>query len=144
MTLQRPEPDSSLSRLLDAVVDWVRVQPDACGLALVGSHARDTARPESDIDLVILTPRASDYVAATDWAMRFGVVDRIDVEPYGALTSVRVHYAGGPEVEYGFAAPSWADAPLDAGTREVLRDGVRILWDRDGVLAEAVAASRPA
>jgi predicted nucleotidyltransferase len=84
VTWWRPEPVSSVSRLLDAVIDWVSAQPDACGLALVGSHARHAARPDSDIDLVILTLRVSDYVAATDWAMRFGDVDHLGVEPHGA------------------------------------------------------------
>jgi hypothetical protein len=53
------------------------------------------------------------------------------------VTSLRVRYADGLEVEFGFAAPDWAAAPLDAGTRRVLEGGVRVVFDR-GVVLRAV------
>jgi predicted nucleotidyltransferase len=141
--LQRAERDYAITHLLEAVVAWVRAEPDAWGVSLVGSYARDAGRPDSDVDLVILTSRPSDYISSVDWATRFGVVERIEIEPYGALTSVRVHYQEGPEVEFGFATPTWADLPLDAGTRQVLRDGARVLWDRESLLTQAISASGP-
>jgi predicted nucleotidyltransferase len=46
--------------IIDAIVIWATAEPTIKALALVGSHARGTARADSDIDLVLLTthPRA--------------------------------------------------------------------------------------
>jgi len=44
-------------RVANAVADWARGQTDIRGLAIIGSHARGEARPDSDIDL---TPLALD------------------------------------------------------------------------------------
>jgi hypothetical protein len=49
-----------------------------------------------------------------------------------------VFYEGGPEVEYGITSSKWATLPLDEGTLKVLRDGVKVLLDRDGSLNRAV------
>jgi hypothetical protein len=46
------------------------------------------------------------------------------------VTSLRVWYADGPEVEFGFATPGWMASPLDDGTRKVLEDGFRVLYRR--------------
>ena len=40
-----------------------RPGPDICGLALVGSWARGTARADSDVDLVVLTSHPDRYLA---------------------------------------------------------------------------------
>jgi predicted nucleotidyltransferase len=41
-------------RILQIIVDWAKKQPTIQAVAVVGSHARGTARAESDIDLVLL------------------------------------------------------------------------------------------
>ena len=53
----------------------------------------------------------------------------------------------GLEIEYNFSTPSWASLPVDAGTRRVLNDGVKILYDPTGLLdalRNAVFAEGPA
>ncbi len=76
----------------------------------------------------------------------FGAVETIAVERWGAVTSLRVRYAGGTEVELGLTSPEWTKTdPVDAGAARVVRDGFRVLLDRDGALrrlATAVAAPR--
>lgn len=109
------------------------------GIAVVGSHAREEARPDSDVDLVILVEDVASMLAGS-WVGEFGVLVSSEIEDYGALTSLRVVYAGGMEVEFGFARPSWAEVPLDEGTRSVLADGVRVLYDPDALFAHAIAA----
>ena len=44
--------------ILQIIVDWAKKQPTIQAVAVVGSHARGTARAESDIDLVLLVTRA--------------------------------------------------------------------------------------
>ena len=105
---------------------------------MVGSCARGTARPDSDIDLVILTTRKAELLRAETFPARFGRVLRQQREEYGACTSVRAWYDGGPEVEFGLVAPSWIDRPLDAGTHRVLLDGYRVLYDPQGLFCDLV------
>ena len=121
--------------LVDAVAAWAVAQPDVAGAALVGSHARGEARPDSDVDFVILTDDSARYTAVHDWAAAFGRVTSTSVEDWGRVRSVRVHYVDGLEAEFGFAAPDWASTPCDAGTRDVVDGGFRILADPAGLLA---------
>jgi predicted nucleotidyltransferase len=130
----------SVNALLSEIVRWAEAVP-VLGVALVGSHARGEARPDSDVDLVILVEDVGSMLAGS-WVVAFGVVASTRIEDYGALTSLRVVYADGLEVEFGFARPSWADVPLDEGTRSVLADGVRVLYDPDDLFARAMAALR--
>ena len=61
---------------------------------------------------------------------QFGTVARRQTEYYGACTSIRVWYEGGPEVEFGLVEPSWIARPLDAGTMQVLQGGYRVILDK--------------
>lgn len=119
------------------IVQWAETAP-VLGLALVGSHARGEGRPDSDVDLVILVEDVASMLSGS-WVGEFGEVVSTQIEEYGALTSLRVVYEGGLVVEFGFAQPSWAELPLDDGTRCVLSGGVRVLYDPEGLLKRATA-----
>lgn len=99
-------------------------------LLVVGSHARGTERPDSDLDLVLVTTQRDELVADQTFPETCGRVLRRQTEHYGACTSVRVWYEGGLEVEFGLVEPSWLALPLDEGTRRVLADGHRVLVDK--------------
>lgn len=109
--------------------------------AVVGSHARGAANSQSDVDLVILTTRPQLYLDDTAWVGQFGSVARQQTEQYGRLTSLRVWYVDGPEVEFGLTTPDWAALPLDEGTRRVIQDGMRVLWERTPLLSPLIAAT---
>jgi predicted nucleotidyltransferase len=96
-------------------------------VALVGSYARRTALETSDIDLVLLVQQPQHYLEDRCWTERFGAVRQRQVEPYGNVTSLRVWYAGGLEVEYGLTDTRWAALPLEAGTERVISDGMRVM-----------------
>jgi hypothetical protein len=67
---------------------------------------------------------------------QFGDITDVRSEDYGAVQSIRVHYANGLEVEFGFANLSWAETePIDEGTAEVVADGMVILLDQHGAPA---------
>ncbi len=121
--------------LLDAFVAWASAQADVHGIALVGSYARGAAREDSDIDLILLTDQPRKYLEDLKWIERFGALEKHQVEDYGKLTSVRVWYQNGPEVEYGITTPDWAAVPLDAGTRRVITDGMRVLFEQETLLS---------
>ena len=68
----------------------------------MGSHARGKARQHSDIDLVLLCTEYESYLQDLGWANDFGKPASVRLEDYGKLTSVRVFYEEGPEIEFGF------------------------------------------
>ena len=132
----------SVAALLKAVTSWAEERGDVVGVALVGSYARGTARPDSDVDLIILSEASADLCDGI-WPARFGEIVSSSIEDYGEAKSRRIFYQNGLEVEFGIATPAWASVPLDAGTRKVLTDGVKVLYDPRHLFRtanEAVAA----
>ena len=114
---------------LQAFIAWIGKQQRIEGVALVGSRARDAATEHSDVDLIILTSEREEYFQGLKWLSQFGEVQWCQRETWGAVETIRAVYNNGLEVEYNFALPSWADVPLDPGTRRVVSEGFRILFD---------------
>jgi len=130
--MQFPEP---VGLFLEHVTRWAETRPDLLALGLVGSYARGTAQADSDIDLVLLVDSPAAYLDDDAWAETFGEIASQHIEDYGRVTSLRVFYEGGPEVEFGLAKPDWAEIPLDAGTREVIRGGLLVLHEKRPLLS---------
>lgn len=115
---------------LRAVTEWASAHPAVLAAGLVGSHARGTARPDSDVDLILIVSDPPLFFASAEWINRFGPVRAFQDEDWGRLRSRRVHYATGLEVEFGFAGDDWADThPVDPGTKHVVAEGLRRLYD---------------
>src|SRR3954468_12065513 len=62
--IEAPKGDLSLAGV---VTEWVRKTPVIRGLALVGSHARGQALPDSDIDFILLTTATDTFRASIGW-----------------------------------------------------------------------------
>jgi uncharacterized protein len=135
-------------RIIEIILEWARAQPTFEAVAVVGSHARGTARADSDIDLVLLTTdpevfrRDATWLDAIDWSAVGARPSRWQDEDYGLLWSRRVWLEQNQsEIEFGFAPPSWANVdPIDLGTRRVVSDGCRVLHDPKGLLIRLCAA----
>ncbi|MEM7526661.1 MAG: nucleotidyltransferase domain-containing protein [Pseudomonadota bacterium] len=125
-------------RLIRAIAQWARTSPDADALALVGSWARGSPSPGSDIDLVVVGPRPRALAARADLPRRFGQVARMAVEDWGIVRARRVHYRNGLEVEFGFAPRHWCAPPIDPGTAAVIANGLIPVVDPQGRLAASV------
>ena len=125
---------AKVSAFLETFSRWAGSQPDVTAIVLVGSYARGTASEGSDVDLVILTSDVHRYFRDRSWVSLFGEVAEYREEDYGRLTSLRAFYGGGLEVEYGFSTPDWATVPIDAGTLRVVKDGVKVLHDPQGII----------
>jgi predicted nucleotidyltransferase len=132
--------------ILEAVNNWAKSQEDIRGVALVGSHARNAAGPNSDIDLVLLAEnpngfRDAAWLATIEWS-RVGVrPTKWSDEEYGVLWCRRIWFEPQGEIEFAFAPLSWAAlSPVDKGTRRVVADGCRILYDPDGLLKRMTLA----
>jgi uncharacterized protein len=136
----------STARIVEAIIQWAKTRQDIRGIALVGSHARGTATPDSDIDLMVLAGapavlRANhSWVETINWSSAGVEVAKWADEEYGAVWSRRVQLGSGPEVEITIAPLSWAGiAPIDEGTRRVISKGCRVLHDPDTLLTRLSA-----
>jgi predicted nucleotidyltransferase len=125
----------SLEEFLIQVRTWAAGEPDIGAVALVGSYARGEARPDSDVDLVILSSASERYFRDTAWVGAFGEPIRRQIEDWGIVQSLRVRYASGLEVEFGFTDRSWGADPADQGTAQVIRSGLRVVHEVDGLLS---------
>jgi uncharacterized protein len=129
---------------LERLRRWAEPRHDLRALVVVGSVARGDARPDSDVDVVLLADRREAYLATLDWTADFGPTRSIALEEYGRVTSVRAFYGDGLEVEFSIAPADWASVPLDAGTERVAQDGFVVIMDRDGHAIALQAALRSA
>ncbi|MFJ4483774.1 nucleotidyltransferase domain-containing protein [Streptomyces longwoodensis] len=135
-----PQRAAEIDDVVDRVTAWCADREDVVGLLLVGSCARGAARPDSDVDLVLLTTDPSRYLLEDAWVadLRLGEVFR--TRSWGPITERRCRTASGLEVELAVGSPEWARiGPVDPGTRRVVADGARVLHDPAGVLAALVA-----
>jgi RimJ/RimL family protein N-acetyltransferase len=113
-------------------------------LGLVGSRARGAARPDSDVDFVLLTDKPERYLV-DDWRLDeldlLGPAERSSPRTRGALTERRIAMPGVPPVELNVGLAGWAATnPVDPGSRRVVVDGMRLLHDPEHLLGDLAAA----
>jgi Streptomycin adenylyltransferase len=130
----------TINEFLRDVTEWASDQRDIQALALLGSYARNAAKETSDVDLVLIAVDPDVYLKDTTWVQQFGIVKEQQIEDYGLLISVRVYYTDGREVEYGITDQRWSAVPLDEGTRQVIADGMRVLFERGKILSRHQSA----
>lgn len=121
-----------LREIISTLRQWAQEETSIESVILVGSWARGNNRPDSDLDLCVLTAHRNRLLEENRFPSRFGAVRSRQTEHYGACTSVRVWYEEGTEIEFGLVEPGWIALPLDEGTRQVLSDGYCVLYDRAG------------
>jgi RimJ/RimL family protein N-acetyltransferase len=125
-----------VATMLDHVAEWAASRSDIVAVALVGSQARGTARRDSDLDLVLLSRDPELYIQEESWAQEIGGAQLQGSAHRGLLFEQRLTTASGLELDVGLASPRWASTdPLDAGTARVAREGMRIIYDPEQVLA---------
>jgi uncharacterized protein len=131
---------AEVEHVIDRVTRWAADRDDIVGLLLVGSCARNAARRDSDIDLVVLTRDTTRY-ADSAWADELAIGELIRTRSWGPITEQRFATTSGLEVEIDIGCPDWARVnPIDPGTRRVVTDGARILHDPTRMLATLLRA----
>ena len=106
-----------VARLILSVQAWAAARPDVLGVALVGSHARGAATPESDVDLVIVCASPTDLIGEPRVA-----------EPYSARRG----------------APPARTGARDLAARVVCRRPGGRVWDRRSRLGVGAVGCRHA
>lgn len=139
-----PERAAEIEDIIHRVTRWAAHRDDIVGLLLVGSCARNAARPDSDIDLVVLTRDTARYLDSA-WADELAIGELIRTRSWGPVTEQRFATTSGLEVEIDIGCSDWASAdPIDPGTHRVVTDGARILHDPTRILATLLRACRNA
>ena len=95
----------------------------------------------SDVDIVVLGDNPSVFDDASWFRQLRPGARLIRTDVWGPVSERRFRLSSGLIVELGIAPSSWADVPLDSGTRRVLTDGHRIVYDT-GLLEAASAAGQ--
>jgi len=138
----------AVTRLIESITTWASTRNDIIGLALVGSYARNSAKPESDVDFVLLTSdpnvfrQSFVWLNEIDWSSLGVSAGPYRDAQYGAVWSRHVQLSDGLSVEFSFAHPSWAaTSPCDPGTRSVLSGGCRVLFDPQQLLQNVVRSA---
>jgi uncharacterized protein len=133
--------------IIRTVAEWAMSREDVRAMALVGSWARGNPHQGSDIDLLLLSDLANEYRRRREWLTEIdfkGAGHRIlsgEDASYGVAWSRHVALLPAGKVELTFAQCSWARIdPVDVGTRSVVKEGFRIVIDRDATLAELLKA----
>ncbi|WP_344319136.1 nucleotidyltransferase domain-containing protein [Nocardia ninae] len=138
-----PERIAAINEFIDRVTRWAAGRDDVVGLLLVGSCARNAARPDSDIDVVVLTTAESRYTD-TAWAGELELGTLIRTRSWGPINEQRFATAAGLEVEINVGTPDWAVTdPVEPGTLRVITDGARPLHDPAGILDNLLSACMP-
>ncbi|MEU6266063.1 nucleotidyltransferase domain-containing protein [Saccharopolyspora shandongensis] len=124
---------------------WADGRIDVQAVALVGSYARESgaATAESDVDIVVVTSKISDYLDSTDGFPTTLELPPLRAKQWGPVHERRLRHRGtGLVVELNFTTPDWAaTAPeVDSGTKKVVLDGIRVLRDPHGLLARLIDA----
>lgn len=115
---------------LDKIKDSAEKSDMINAVILVGSYAREEQREDSDVDLVIISTTPKLFLQDEGFINDFGKVTKTQKEDYGMVTSIRVWYEDGMEVEFGITSPLWISKPLDEGTLKVLKDGYKVVLDK--------------
>ncbi len=119
-----------IKKFIDTLKEFAASNDDIECIIVVGSYARGTYTEMSDLDLCIITTNKFERVAKPDFVALFGDYKKLQIEYYGACTSIRVWYKDGLEVEFGLVEPSWIQQPLDSGTYQVLCGGYKVITDK--------------
>ncbi|NTV30446.1 nucleotidyltransferase domain-containing protein [candidate division WWE3 bacterium] len=124
-----------------AFTQWASKLDHVECIAVVGSHARGTARSDSDVDVMVITTDPQFFIVDQSWVTKFGPVVRSQLEDYGLVQAIRVFYEKGLEVEYCITTPEWlSTTPIDGGTKRVISDGVKAYFDRHGRITDFLKA----
>lgn len=133
-----------VNQFLGKFEQWAASQDNIEAVALAGSYAKGTAKPNSDVDLVIITQDPKSLLENDLWLQNFGQIKEIKNEDWGLIQSKRVFYENSPEVEFGITTTEWAKIdPVDPGTKQVILDGIKVLYDKNNILQSLLSTLPP-
>ena len=131
---------AKLDTVLDIMVHFGKEYQEILAIGLCGSWARGEAHEDSDIDLVFVvqdqhTFKSTDWIKELNFSQMNDQIAFYKDQEYGRVWSRHVFLKSGIEIEFSFTDESWADINnLDSGTKKVVSDGYKILYDPTFIL----------
>jgi aminoglycoside 6-adenylyltransferase len=130
-------------RLTQKFVTWARAEPNIRAAIVIGSRAR-TDHPAdgwADLDIIVFTTDVERYIISADWVENVGVhwLSFVERTPGGGRER-RVLFDGGLDVDFALNPAAdlahLAKGPISPDVTDVIRRGVRVLVDKDDLLAQ--------
>src|SRR6516164_9859472 len=110
-------------------------------MAMLGSWVRGNPRPDSDLDLLLLSDLAPDYQRRKTWLTAIDFqnagfrLQSTESAFYGVVWSQHLHLLPPAEVELTFARCSWANTDaFQTGRHAIVKDAFKAILDRYGIL----------
>ncbi|WP_100407669.1 nucleotidyltransferase domain-containing protein [Bacillus solitudinis] len=119
--------------LLENFKEWSEQQTHIKGVAVVGSFARGDFHSNSDVDLTIISSNKDLTLDIIKNEFNFDNIESSTLEEWGILTSLRIFYGNGLEVEYGVVTDQWVKEPLDEGTKNVVKNGFKVVTEKEDI-----------
>lgn len=113
--------------------EWSEQESHIKGVAVVGSFARGDFHSNSDVDLTIISTNKDLTLEVIKNDFNFGDIESFTLEEWGILTSLRIFYDNGLEVEYGVVTDQWVNEPLDEGTKNVVKNGFKVITEKENI-----------
>lgn len=117
--------------LLESFMKYTGQQTHIKGVAVVGSLARGDFHSNSDVDLIIISTNKELTIDHIKSEFNFDNIESHTLEEWGILTSLRIFYGNGLEVEYGVVTDQWVKEPLDEGTKNVVKNGFKVVTEKE-------------
>jgi predicted nucleotidyltransferase len=127
------EIEKKVNLLLENFKEWSQQQTHIKGVAIVGSFARGDFHSNSDVDLTIISTNKNLTLEIIKNDFSFGNIESSTLEEWGILTSLRIFYDNGLEVEYGVVTDQWVKEPLDEGTKNVVKNGFKVVTEKEDI-----------
>lgn len=125
---------------LAAFQRWADARPDIVGAAVTGSWARGVARPDSDLDIMVVANDIAGYLTWTGWLGELGKPATISREPNNPWPALRVFFGDGPEVDFSLTTPAWLEAIVPGSAPAWLSPAsFQIVHDPEQLLAALLA-----
>ena len=118
-----------IEKLFQNLKSFAEREPVIRAIVLIGSFARGTAGPQSDVDLVVIASKPEKLLNDRDWVEQFGEACSCVLEDYSLVQSLRVFYKNGMEVEFGITSLDWIAETELKSTGKILSGGYRVIYD---------------
>ncbi|OMF21463.1 hypothetical protein BK133_28260 [Paenibacillus sp. FSL H8-0548] len=120
-------------KLMYEFVMWAGGQSHIAGIALVGPCADDENEEETDLSLLLISDKKAKTVEAILHQFQFEAIDELTKEERGPLTSLRISYASGIDMELGVAEEAWLHAPLEQAAEFAFIQGFKVLLEQEAL-----------
>jgi aminoglycoside 6-adenylyltransferase len=135
-------------RLIEKFVAWAQAEANVRAALVIGSRAR-TDHPAdewADLDIIVFAADIERYIASADWIEHIGVhwLTFIERTPGGGWER-RVLFDDGLDVDFALDPAAelahLATGAIPPDAADIIQRGVRVLVDKDGLLARLSAVA---